>query len=56
MASYRAHRVYVDGEVHNPGALAVNDVPMTLYEAISRAGGFSDTADQSGLVLVRDGQ
>ncbi|MFL9932278.1 polysaccharide biosynthesis/export family protein [Paraburkholderia sp. RL18-103-BIB-C] len=56
MASYRAHRVYVDGEVHSPGALAVNDVPMTLYEAISRAGGFSDTADQSGLVLVRDGQ
>lgn len=56
MASYRAHHVYVDGEVHNPGVLAVNDVPMTLYEAISRAGGFSDTADQGDLVLVRDGQ
>ncbi|WP_459252312.1 polysaccharide biosynthesis/export family protein [Paraburkholderia sediminicola] len=53
MASYRAHQVYVDGEVHSPGALAVNDVPMTLYEAVSRAGGFSETADQSDLVLVR---
>ncbi len=56
MASYRAHQVYVDGEVHSPGAQALNDVPMTLYEAVSRAGGFSETADQSDLVLVRDGQ
>jgi polysaccharide biosynthesis/export protein len=56
MASYRAHEVYVDGEVHNPGVVAVNDVPMSLYEAISRAGGFSDTADQSDIVLVRGGE
>lgn len=56
MASYRAHQVYVDGEVHSPGALSVNDVPMTLYEALSRAGGFSEAADQSDLVLVRGGQ
>jgi polysaccharide biosynthesis/export protein len=55
MASYRAHDVYVDGEVRNPGVIAVNDVPMSAYEAIARAGGFSDTADQSDLVLVRDG-
>jgi polysaccharide export outer membrane protein len=55
MASYRAHQIYVDGEVHSPGALAMNDVPMTLYEAVSRAGGFSDLADQGDLVLVRDG-
>ncbi len=56
MASYRAHEVYVDGEVRTPGVVAVNDVPMSLYEAISRAGGFADTADQSDLVLVRDGE
>lgn len=56
MASYRAHQVYVDGEVRSAGALAVNDVPMTLYEAIGRAGGFSEAADQSDLVLVRDGE
>jgi len=53
MASYRAHEVYVDGEVRSPGVVAVNDVPMSLYEAISRAGGFAETADQSDLVLVR---
>ncbi|WP_322105706.1 polysaccharide biosynthesis/export family protein [Paraburkholderia sp. J41] len=55
MASYRAHEVYVDGEVRSPGVVAVNDVPMSLYEAVARAGGFADTADQSDVVLVRDG-
>jgi len=56
VASFRSRQVYVDGQVHSPGALPVNDVPMTLYEAISRAGGFNDAADQSHLVLVRDGK
>ncbi|MEM5314005.1 polysaccharide biosynthesis/export family protein [Paraburkholderia sp. JHI869] len=56
MASYRAHEVYVDGEVRSPGVVAVNDVPMSLYEAVARSGGFSDTADQSDLVLVREGK
>ncbi|WP_322032484.1 polysaccharide biosynthesis/export family protein [Paraburkholderia sp. J76] len=56
MASYRAHEVYVDGAVHTPGSVALNDVPMSLYEAVSRAGGFADTADQSDLVLVRGGE
>ncbi|SFH87748.1 polysaccharide biosynthesis/export family protein [Paraburkholderia megapolitana] len=55
VASFRAKQVYVDGEVHTPGTVPVNDVPMTLYEAISRAGGFNPTADQSRMVLVRDG-
>lgn len=55
MASYRAHEVYVDGEVRSPGVVAVNDVPMSLYEAVSRAGGFAETADQSDIVLVRGG-
>ncbi|WP_322094610.1 polysaccharide biosynthesis/export family protein [Paraburkholderia bannensis] len=55
MASYRAHEIYVDGEVRSPGVVAINDVPMSLYEAIARAGGFADTADQSDLILVRGG-
>lgn len=55
VASYRAAQVYVDGEIHTPGPQSVNDIPMSLYEAISRAGGFSANADQSRIVLVRDG-
>lgn len=55
VASFRAKQIYVDGEVHTPGAVPVNDIPLTLYEAINRAGGFSTTADQSRMILVRNG-
>ncbi|MBN3804563.1 sugar ABC transporter substrate-binding protein [Paraburkholderia sp. Ac-20336] len=55
IASFRAKQIYVDGEVRTPGGVPVNDIPMTLYEAINRAGGFSTTADQSRMVLVRGG-
>ncbi|MFM0324938.1 polysaccharide biosynthesis/export family protein [Caballeronia glebae] len=53
MTSYRSRRVYVDGQVHNPGALSITDVPLNFYDAIARAGGFADSADQSDVVLVR---
>ncbi|PMS37168.1 sugar ABC transporter substrate-binding protein [Trinickia symbiotica] len=53
--SYRSNQVYVDGEVRTPGAVQINDVPMTVYEAINRAGGFTANADESQVKLVRDG-
>jgi len=55
IASFRAKQVYVDGEVHTPGGVPISDTPMTLYEAIGGAGGFASTADQSRMILVRDG-
>jgi polysaccharide export outer membrane protein len=55
VASYRSQQVYVDGEVKVPGPQPVNDIQMTLYEAIGRAGGFATTADQSRMILVRGG-
>lgn len=55
MASYRSRQVYVDGEVRSPGAFSLTDVPLSFYDAIARAGGFSDNADQSDVVLVRGG-
>ncbi|WP_322048482.1 polysaccharide biosynthesis/export family protein [Paraburkholderia sp. J67] len=56
IVSYRSKQIYVDGEVQTPGSLAINDVPMTLYQAISLSGGFTKNADQSQVVLVRDGK
>lgn len=56
IVSYRAKQVFVDGEVATPGSFAITDVPMTLYQAITRAGGFTKNADQSQVVLVRDGK
>ncbi|WP_459252052.1 polysaccharide biosynthesis/export family protein [Paraburkholderia rhynchosiae] len=53
IASFRSRKVYVDGEVHTPGVQPINDIPMTLYEAITRAGGFTPAADQSRMVLTR---
>ncbi|MEX3999175.1 polysaccharide biosynthesis/export family protein [Paraburkholderia sp. EG285A] len=51
--SYRSKRIYLDGAVHTPGVEVLNDMPMTLPEAINRAGGFSDTADRSRVALTR---
>jgi polysaccharide export outer membrane protein len=53
--AYRSKRVYVDGEVKNPGLQAINDIPMTLVEAINRAGGVLPTGDQSQVVVNRAG-
>ncbi|WP_151638387.1 polysaccharide biosynthesis/export family protein [Noviherbaspirillum aerium] len=53
--SYRSKRVYVDGEVKNPGLQAINDIPMTLVEALNRAGGVLPTGDQSQVVVNRNG-
>lgn len=39
--TYRSGRIYVDGEVRTPGQLILHDVPMTLPEALSRAGGIT---------------
>lgn len=54
--SYRSKRVYVDGEVKAPGLQAINDIPMTLMEAINRSGGFLPSADQSQVLLTRGGE
>jgi polysaccharide export outer membrane protein len=54
--AYRSKRVYVDGEVKSPGLQAINDIPMTLVEAINRSGGLLPTADQSRIVLERGKQ
>ena len=54
--AYRSKRVYVDGEVKQPGVQSINDLPMTLTEAINRAGGMNPTADQSRIIIHRDGK
>lgn len=53
--AYRSGRIYVDGEVRNPGVLPITDLPMTLPEAINRAGGLTPEADRSTVILTRGG-
>lgn len=54
--SYRSGRIYIDGEVRTPGLQSLNDVPMTLPEAIARSGGMTALADRSAISITRDGQ
>lgn len=51
--AFRSKRVYIVGEVVKPGQVEVNDVPMTLIDAVNRAGGFSKEADHSQVLLTR---
>ncbi len=51
--SFRSQKVFITGEVKNPGAYNVTDVPFTLAEAVHSAGGFLPTADDSRLLLTR---
>ena len=55
MAAFRSKRVYVVGEVAKPGPQDVTDIPMTVLEAVNRAGGFSPEADHSRVLLTRKG-
>ncbi|KWR86275.1 multidrug MFS transporter [Cupriavidus sp. IDO] len=51
---FRSQRVYVDGEVRTPGMLAIDDAPMTLVEALNRAGGvLNQTGDNSRVRVTR---
>jgi polysaccharide export outer membrane protein len=51
--SYRSKKVFVGGEVQAPGMKAVTDDPMTLPEALSRAGGFTLEANAGDIWLTR---
>jgi polysaccharide biosynthesis/export protein len=53
ITSFRSRRAYVEGEVRNPGTQIFTDVPMTLPEAINRAGGITIAGDRSFVTLTR---
>lgn len=51
---FRSQRVYVDGEVKLPGMQPIDDAPMTLVEALNRAGGVLNlTGDNSRIRVTR---
>lgn len=51
--AFRSARVYVDGEVRNPGQKFLDHEPMTLPTALSRAGGLTPAADRSAVLITR---
>lgn len=53
---FRSQRVYVDGEVKIPGMQAIDDAPMTLVEALNRAGGVLNMTGDNSRVRVTRGE
>jgi polysaccharide export outer membrane protein len=53
---FRSKRVYVVGEVQTPGVLPLNDLPMTIADAISLSGGLTPAAWKSGVNVARNGK
>jgi polysaccharide export outer membrane protein len=56
VVGFRSQRVYVVGEVSTPGVLPLNDLPMTIADAISLSGGLTPNAWKSGVNIARDGK
>lgn len=56
VAAFRNKRIYVTGEVDEPGVYPITNVPMRLVDAIGEAGGILKTADWSRVILTREGK
>ncbi len=52
--AYRSQKIYIDGEVRNPGQHFITETPMSLAEALARAGVTSGSADTSRVSIVRN--
>ncbi len=56
VTAFRSKRAYLEGEVRTPGLMVFTDIPMTLAEALNRAGGLTVNGDRSFVTLTRDGK
>lgn len=54
IADFRSQNTYILGQVKNPGAMPITDVPLTVVRALSLAGGVTPEADLTGATLTRD--
>jgi polysaccharide export outer membrane protein len=50
---YRSQRVFVAGEVRNPGAVPITDVPVSIADAVAATGGLGPEADLSNVTVTR---
>lgn len=55
IVNYRGNKFFIDGEVRQPGEFNIADAPVSLYGAISMAGGATPEGDSNNVVLIRRG-
>jgi polysaccharide export outer membrane protein len=56
VVGFKSQRTYVTGEVKQPGVFPISEIPLTLIDAISLAGGLSERADWRTVSFTRDNQ
>lgn len=56
VAAFRSQRVYVTGEVAQPGLLFLDEQPKGVLDAINERGGLAETANRRRATLARGGQ
>lgn len=56
VAAFRSQKAFIVGEVATPGPQPITDVPLTIVEAVNKAGGVTSEADMTNVTLSRDGK
>ena len=54
--NYLGSKFFIDGEVTKSGEFSITDAPVTLYGALSMAGGATATGDSNNIILNRRGK
>ncbi|WP_313597183.1 polysaccharide biosynthesis/export family protein [Psychrobacter sanguinis] len=55
VVNFRGSKFFIDGAVKQPGEFNIADAPVSLYSAISMAGGATTEGDSNSVVLTRRG-
>jgi polysaccharide export outer membrane protein len=53
---FNAKRVYLTGQVNQPGQQPITNVPLTVLDAIANAGGLAENANWHEVLLSRNGE
>ncbi len=56
VAAFRSKKFYISGAVDSPGTQPITNVPMSVLDAISQAGGATENANWHQVTLTRDGK